>query len=191
MQHSINLVRIFHSIFGHPIAERLTPGDKKLRELRVKLIAEELTELCQALGVRLAIDHDPRLAEEDGRNYTRVEAVFNNDQVNLTEAADALGDLDYVVQGSNLVFGIPAEAVMTEIQRSNLSKLGEDGQPIYREDGKIMKGPNYAPPNIRHVLDRIESERAAAVGRIPRPEYEPHPALALGRREKSVYGGID
>lgn len=188
MQHSINMVRIFHSVFGHPVAERLTPGDKKLRELRVKLIAEELTELCDALGVYLEISRVKSDDDTAFRHSVRVEAVGENDQVDLVEAADALGDLDYVVQGSNLVFGIPAEQVMAEIQRSNLSKLGEDGQPIYREDGKILKGPNYTPPNIRQVLDVVESQRAAAMGRADKDQPDPSAGLRMGEES---YGGTD
>ena len=146
MTHSINRVREFHSAFGHPIAPAATPGDRKLRELRVKLIAEELTELCEALGVAVKI-------ESNGvSSQFVVEAVKDDDQVDLIAAADALGDLDYVVQGANLVFGFPAEPVLKEIHRANMSKLGEDGKPIYREDGKVMKGPNYTPPNVAGVL---------------------------------------
>lgn len=74
------------------------------------------------------------------------------DTVDLIEAADALGDLDYVVQGSNISFGFPSEAILEEIHASNMSKLGEDGKPIYREDAKVLKGPNYFKPNIARVM---------------------------------------
>lgn len=146
MTHSINRVREFHSAFGHPIAPAATPGDRKLRELRVKLIAEELTELCEALGVALKIESNGVSSQFE------VEAVKDDDQVDLIAAADALGDLDYVVQGANLVFGFPAEPVLKEIHRANMSKLGADGLPVYREDGKVMKGPNYTPPDVAAVL---------------------------------------
>lgn len=146
MTHSINRVREFHSAFGHPIAPAATPGDRKLRELRVKLIAEELTELCEALGVAVKI-------ESNGvSSQFVVEAVKDDAEVDLIAAADALGDLDYVVQGANLVFGFPAEPVLKEIHRANMSKLGADGLPVYREDGKVMKGPNYTPPDVAAVL---------------------------------------
>lgn len=186
MTHTINHVRVFHEIYGHPIAKGLTPGTKELRELRVKLIAEELCELCSALGVKLAIDHDPRLKEDE--QYFTVEAVGEDDGVNLVEAADALGDIDYVTQGANLVFGIPAEQVMAEIQRANLSKLGEDGKPIRREDGKIMKGPNYTPPDIRQVLDVHQS--MIANGR-ERGEQKADPAAGLRMPGDESYGGTD
>jgi predicted HAD superfamily Cof-like phosphohydrolase len=143
---TIELVKVFHSIFGHPIAESLTPQTKEMRELRVKLIAEELGELCVALGVKLNL----RVGLVDFR--MDAEAHLEDLEVDLVEAADALGDLDYVVAGANLVFGIPADLVINEIQRANMSKLGEDGKPIYREDGKIMKGPNYRSPDINSIL---------------------------------------
>ncbi|APL99190.1 nucleotide pyrophosphohydrolase [Bordetella phage MW2] len=145
-RHTIDRVTEFHAIFKHPIADAPTPATKALRELRVRLIAEELTELCEALGVAVKI-------ESNGvSSQFVVEAVKDDGDVDLVEAADALGDLDYVVQGANLVFGFPAEDVVREIHRANMSKLGEDGKPIYREDGKVVKGPNYTPPNVAAVL---------------------------------------
>lgn len=144
---TIDRVREFHTTFGHPVALELTPGDVKLRKLRINLIAEELCELCDALGAQLSID-----VMMDGSHRVNVEMVKDDSGVDLVEAADALGDLDYVVQGANLVFGIPGEAVAQEIHSSNMSKAGKDGKPIYREDGKILKGPNYFRPNIYKVL---------------------------------------
>jgi len=147
MTHTIEKVRKFHVKFGHPVALQVTPGTKELRSLRVKLIAEELVELCQALGVNLVAEYKVGIVSS-----VYVQPVFKDEEVDCVEAADALGDLDYVVQGANLVFGFPSEAILDEIQESNMSKLGEDGNPIYREDGKIMKGPNYFKPNIAKVL---------------------------------------
>lgn len=69
------------------------------------------------------------------------------------EVADALGDLIYVIYGMALELGIPLSRVLDEIQASNLSKLGADGQPIYREDGKVLKGPDYFPPDISRALE--------------------------------------
>ncbi len=91
--------------------------------LRVELIREEFEEL--------------KLAIERG---------------DLVAIADALGDLGYVIAGAALEFGIPLERVLEEIHRSNMSKLGADGKPITRADGKSLKGPNYRPPNIAAVL---------------------------------------
>lgn len=146
MTHTINHVRKFHKAFGHPVAEQINPGTKQLRALRVNLIAEELGELCAALGVALTLECN------GVTHQLTVQALKDDNEVDLAETADALGDIDYVTQGANLVFGIPAERVMKEIHRANMSKLGADGKPIYREDGKITKGPSYAPPNVAAVL---------------------------------------
>jgi predicted HAD superfamily Cof-like phosphohydrolase len=73
-------------------------------------------------------------------------------RTNVVAAADALGDLEYVVNGMALGMGIPLPEVVAEIHRSNMTKLGEDGKPIYREDGKILKGPGYEEPQLLKVL---------------------------------------
>jgi len=91
-----------------------------------------------------------KLMREENEEY--LEAANNND---LVEVADALGDMLYILCGTIIEHGLQhkIEAVFNEIQRSNMSKLGEDGQPIYREDGKVLKGPNYFKPNIETILD--------------------------------------
>lgn len=147
MTHTLNHVRKFHKAFGHPVAHVPTAADPNTRALRVKLIAEELGELCEALGVDLLLE------VKDGVFILQdAVAIKDDNAVDVVAAADALGDLDYVVQGSNLAFGFPAERVVSEIHRSNMSKLGEDGKPIYRDDGKVLKGPNYEPPDVASVL---------------------------------------
>lgn len=70
----------------------------------------------------------------------------------ITELADAIGDMIYICCGTAVEFGIPLDAVMAEIHRANMSKLMPDGTPLLREDGKVMKGPNYTPPNIKNIL---------------------------------------
>ena len=89
------------------------------------------------------------LMKEENEEY--LEAAQNND---LVEVADALGDMLYILCGTIIEHGMQdkIEAVFNEIQRSNMSKLGEDGNPIYREDGKVLKGPNYFKPNIIKIL---------------------------------------
>jgi predicted HAD superfamily Cof-like phosphohydrolase len=89
------------------------------------------------------------LMKEENEEY--LEAVQNND---LVEIADALGDMMYILCGTIIEHGLQdkIEAVFDEIQRSNMSKLGEDGKPIYREDGKVMKGPNYFKPDFSKLL---------------------------------------
>ncbi|HCD22327.1 MAG TPA: hypothetical protein DEQ44_00035 [Flavobacteriaceae bacterium] len=90
-----------------------------------------------------------RLMDEENKEY--LEAAMAGD---LVEVADALGDMLYILCGTIIEHGLQdkIEAVFAEIQRSNMSKLGVDGQPIYREDGKVMKGPNYSPPDLARVL---------------------------------------
>jgi predicted HAD superfamily Cof-like phosphohydrolase len=87
--------------------------------------------------------------KEENEEY--LEAVQNND---LTEIADALGDMMYILCGTILEHGLQhkMEEVFDEIQRSNMSKLDENGNPIYREDGKVMKGPNYFKPDFSKIL---------------------------------------
>lgn len=117
-------VEDFHLAFGAPILEK--PGFPSIerRLLREDLIYEEINELYDAL-----------------------------EDENIVEVADALGDLLYVIYGTALEFGIPIDDVFAEIHRSNMSKL-ENGKPLLREDGKILKGSNYSPPNIQRILER-------------------------------------
>ena len=91
------------------------------------------------------------LMKEENEEY--LEAVQNND---LVEIADALGDMMYILCGTIIEHGLQhkIEAVFDEIQRSNMSKLDEDGNPIYREDGKVMKGPNYFKPDFSKILSK-------------------------------------
>jgi len=90
------------------------------------------------------------LMKEENEEY--FEAANNND---LVEVADALGDMLYILAGTIIEHGMQykIEEVFDEIQRSNMSKLGEDNKPIYRQDGKVLKGPNYFKPNIKDILD--------------------------------------
>lgn len=76
----------------------------------------------------------------------------------LTDIADALTDLLVVIYGAGHAYGIDLDACFKEVHRSNMSKLGEDGKPIYREDGKVLKGPNYSKPNLEAVLDEFYKE---------------------------------
>jgi len=100
------------------------PQWSSVAELRYALIEEELHELREAL-----------------------------DDKNIVEVADALTDLLYVVYGAGHAFGIDLDKCFAEVQRSNMSKLGEDGKPIYRDDGKVMKGPNFSEPQLKECLN--------------------------------------
>ncbi|ARN76907.1 hypothetical protein BST97_02215 [Nonlabens spongiae] len=91
------------------------------------------------------------LMKEENEEY--FEAAMNNDTI---EVADALGDMMYILCGTIIEHGMQGiiEEVFDEIQRSNMSKLGVDGQPIYREDGKVLKGPNYFKPDFSKILNK-------------------------------------
>ncbi|MFX0558104.1 hypothetical protein ACOCEA_14985 [Maribacter sp. CXY002] len=128
MKSKINAVQQFHESFGLGVSHEMKAnlGDEK-NLLRYNLMDEE--------------------------NQEYLEAANNND---LVEVADALGDMLYILCGTILEHGMQykIEEVFNEIQRSNMSKLGEDGKPIYREDGKVLKGPNYFKPDIANILDK-------------------------------------
>lgn len=147
MTSSYEQVKEFHEVFGHPVGERPeVPNDDRL-VLRVALILEEAMELADAMGFSTA-------DTKDSINYmlNRIGPRVYAEDINIVEVADALGDLDYVVNGAALECGINLPAVTTEVHRSNMTKLGPDGKPIYREDGKILKGEGYEPPNLESVL---------------------------------------
>ena len=128
MKNKIKAVHEFHTAFGLGMNEKpiANIGDKR-NLLRYNLMKEE--------------------------NEEYLEAVKNND---LTETADALGDMLYILCGTIIEHGMQhkIEEVFEEIQRSNMSKLGEDGKPVFREDGKVLKGPNYFKPNIKTILNK-------------------------------------
>ena len=116
-------VKNFMTTYGQEVKESASFPDENIIKLRLKLIKEELEELEQAL----------------------------NDK-NLLEVADALTDILYVTYGAGHSFGINLDACFEEVQRSNMSKLGEDGKPIYNEYGKVMKGPNFSKPNLKQFI---------------------------------------
>ena len=127
MKNKIKAVREFHEAFGLGVQQQPI-ADLSMQKLKLRF----------------------DLMDEENKEY--LEAAENND---LIEVADALGDMLYILCGTILEHGMQhkIEAVFNEIQRSNMSKLGADGKPIYREDGKVMKGPNYFKPNIESILN--------------------------------------
>jgi predicted HAD superfamily Cof-like phosphohydrolase len=128
MKDKIEAVKAFHTAFkiGHRDSPKADLGNAK-NTLRFNLMKEE--------------------------NEEYLEAASNND---LVEVADALGDMLYILCGTIIEHGMQhkIEDVFNEIQQSNMSKLGNDGEPIYREDGKVLKGPNYFKPNIKAILEK-------------------------------------
>ena len=116
---NFNKVGTFMKTFGQEVKNKPSSSTDKINRLRINLIKEELDELQ--------------------------EAMKNND---LLEVADALTDILYVTYGAGHAFGIDLDKCFDEVQNSNMSKLGENGKPIYNEAGKVMKGPKYFKPDL-------------------------------------------
>jgi predicted HAD superfamily Cof-like phosphohydrolase len=113
----------FHESYNLPIGDNTLLPEKDLRNLRGVLMAEEYLEYVKA--------------EEDG---------------DIVEIADALADIVYIAVGTAIAYGIPFNEVFKEVQRANMSKLDKNGDPIYRSDGKVLKGEDYSPPDIGGIL---------------------------------------
>ena len=116
----------FMEAFGQSVEMEPTWPDFNIRELRLELIQEELEELSDAVADR-----------------------------DMIQIADALTDLLYVVYGAGHSFGIDLDECFEEVHRSNMSKLGENGRPIHREDGKVLKGPGYFEPDLEGILGAL------------------------------------
>ena len=116
-------VKKFMETFGQEVRTNASFPNNKITNLRLDLIREELSELQEAV-----------------------------DKKDLKEVADALTDLLYVTYGAGHAFGIDLDKCFEEVQNSNMSKLGENGKPIYNENGKVMKGPNYFKPDLSKII---------------------------------------
>lgn len=121
---NFNKVKIFMNTYGQEIKDKASFPEKKIVQLRIDLIQEELNELK--------------------------EAINSND---IIEVADALTDILYVTYGAGHSFGINLDKCFDEVQDSNMSKLDTNNLPIYSENGKVMKGPNYYPPNLKKIIE--------------------------------------
>ena len=117
-------VKTFMKTFGQIVRYKAEFPDEKTMQLRFDLIKEELNELEQAMKSK-----------------------------DLKEVADALTDILYVTYGAGCAYGIDLDKCFKEVQRANMSKLGEDGKPIFNDKGKVMKGPNYSPPNLKQFIE--------------------------------------
>ncbi len=117
-------VKVFMETFGQMVRTKPQFPDDKTMKLRYDLIKEELNELEHAMKTK-----------------------------NLKEIADALTDILYVTYGAGFAYGIDLDKCFKEVQRANMSKLGEDGKPIFNEKGKVMKGPNYREPNLKQFVE--------------------------------------
>ena len=120
---NFNSVKKFMETFGQEVKNKAEFPDEKIQNLRVSLIEEELSELK--------------------------EAIKNKD---IKEVADALTDILYVTYGAGHAFGVDLDQCFDEVQRSNMSKLDENGKPIFNEHGKVLKGPNYFKPNLEKFI---------------------------------------
>ena len=118
-------VGLFMKTFGQDVKTSASFSSKKITDLRLSLIEEELDELKEAI-----------------------------ENKNLTEVADALTDILYVTYGAGHAFGINLDECFDEVQKSNMSKLGVDGKPIFNDKGKVMKGPNYFKPNFSKLIGK-------------------------------------
>ena len=116
-------VRLFMTTFGQEVKNKASLSSENINNLRINLIEEELNEFKEAVKKK-----------------------------DLKEAADALTDILYVTYGAGHAFGINLDKCFEEVQKSNMSKLGDDGKPIYDEKGKVMKGPNYFKPDLEKFL---------------------------------------
>ena len=117
-------VKVFMETFGQMVRTKPQFPDEKTMKLRYDLIKEELNELEYAMKTK-----------------------------NLKEIADALTDILYVTYGAGFAYGIDLDKCFKEVQRANMSKLGEDGKPIFNEKGKVMKGPNYRETNLKQFVE--------------------------------------
>jgi predicted HAD superfamily Cof-like phosphohydrolase len=135
MEINQSLVKEFHETFNAPVAETPTLIPAKRASLRYKLMLEELDEYAVA--------------------------VTNRD---IVEIADSLGYLLYVVLGTAVEHGLDLEPILAEIHRSNMSKLGAEGNPIFREDGKILKGPKFFLPDLDKVVKSLATVHADSDG---------------------------
>jgi predicted HAD superfamily Cof-like phosphohydrolase len=116
-------VGLFMRTFGQEVKKKSSLSSNRINDLRINLIEEELNEFKYAMSKK-----------------------------DLKEVADALTDILYVTYGAGHAFGINLDDCFEEVQKSNMSKLGNDGKPIYNENGKVMKGPNYFKPNLNKFL---------------------------------------
>jgi predicted HAD superfamily Cof-like phosphohydrolase len=125
MNNPYNSLWEFHEAFDLTRSKTTQFPDRDVRKLRIELLREEWEEYL------------------DGES--------NDD---LVEIADALADIVYIAYGTAVSYGIPLDEIFDEVHSSNMSKLCDDGKPVYRDDGKVLKGPRYRPPNVQSILEK-------------------------------------
>ncbi len=162
------MVRTFHAVYQMPIGDRLWKdnglahmSDDRIK-MRLSLIAEEVVELVEACGQSIEIQ--PAYDDDAAEKHVVTIGPDEDSTRNTIEIADARGDIIYVVCGFAVEMGIDLTSVVREIHASNLTKLDANGQPIFRGDGKVMKGPNYMKPRIDLALGWLNHSKEQADG---------------------------
>ena len=125
-------VKAFTMAMGQPVGQEVLSSDLDLLKMRMELIGEEVDEVLQE---------------------TLWEDAYGNPKIDRAELTKELADLLYVTYGMAVTIGLPIDEVFERVHRSNMSKLGDDGKPLYRDDGKVLKGPNYQPPKLDDLFD--------------------------------------
>lgn len=113
------------------------------------------------------VDHSDVVLRIDLLSEEFQEYVTAARQGDIVEVADGLADMVYIIFGTALAYGIDLPVVLAEVHRSNMTKLGSDGRPVVRADGKVLKGPNFSPPDIKRILDAYASKRPP----VDNPDY--------------------
>lgn len=126
MKTNFEMVKDFQNAFNLPCPDELTMPDGDVIRLRLSLVSEEFLELTEEFNM--------------------------NEGFDITKVAKELADLLYVTYGFAATLGIPIDKVFEEVHKSNMTKLGDDGKPVYRDDGKVLKSKNYRPANLDSVL---------------------------------------
>jgi predicted HAD superfamily Cof-like phosphohydrolase len=139
----MHLIREFHRAFGQPIYGQPFMPDIKRVTLRERLIREEFEEVMEEFAL---------IRAHQSRGYRSAREVYED----IARLAKELADVEVVVQGTALEFGIPLDRVYAEVHRSNMSKLGADGKPLRRHDGKVLKGPNYSEADTMSAIGIME-----------------------------------
>lgn len=132
MKTMYDMIVEFHKAFNLPVLPEFTKPEEDLFNLRVELVAEELNELTEEL------------------------VKLQNGKGDPAAIAKEMADVVYVILGFAAVLGIPFDKVFEEVHKSNMSKLGADGKPVYREDGKVLKSDMYRPPNIQQFFENLQ-----------------------------------
>ena len=147
-----NDVGTFMSTFGQDVHTQFVKPDTATVKLRMELICEEFREVYSEV-----VAQDSAIGMLTKNALTKISSLINSLEdedikINHVNLAKELVDLEYVMLGAGHAFGVNLDATFDEVQSSNMSKLGEDGKPIYRDDGKVLKGPNYKKADVATVL---------------------------------------